>query len=89
MQPPINTNARTQMKPLDIDRRVAISLAVSRYLRSADRFNEASRDFTGSCKSLRKQLGSDQRFVVQVDFRHYLATSDRDGNFDIEHIQSL
>ena len=89
MQPPTNTSAQTQMKPLDIDRRVAISLAVSRYLRSADRFNEASRDFTGSCKSLRKQLGSDQRFVVQVDFRHYLATSDRDGNFDIEPIQSL
>ena len=74
---------------LDIERRVAISLAVGRYLRSADRFNEASREFTGACKSLRKQLGTSQRFVVQVDFKHYLVTSDRDGNFDIEHIQSL
>lgn len=74
---------------LDIERRVAISLAVGRYLRSADRFNEASREFTGACKSLRKQLGTGQRFVVQVDFKHYLLTSDRDGNFDIEHIQSL
>jgi hypothetical protein len=27
--------------------------------------------------------------VVQVDFKHYLVTSDRDGNFDLEHIQSL
>ena len=74
---------------LDIERRVAISLAVGRYLRSADRFNEASREFTGACKSLRKQLGTGQRFVVQVDFKHYLVTNDRDGNFDIEHIQSL
>ncbi len=74
---------------LDIERRVAISLAVGRYLRSADRFNEASREFTGACKSLRKQLGTGQRFVVQVDFKHYLVTSDRDGNFDVEHIQSL
>ena len=77
------------MTVLDIERRVALSLAVGRYLRSADRFNEASREFTGACKALRKQLGSEQRFVVQVDFKHYLVTSGRDGNFDVEAIQSL
>lgn len=77
------------MTTLDIERRVALSLAVGRYLRSADRFNDASRDFTGACKSLRKQLGADQRFLVQVDFKHYLVTSDRDGNFDVENVPSL
>ncbi len=77
------------MTGLDIERRVAISLAVGRYLRSADRFNDASKDFTGACRSLRKRLGADQRVVVQVDFKHYLVTSDRDGNFDIEPIASL
>ncbi|MDF1839972.1 MAG: hypothetical protein AAFV88_19415 [Planctomycetota bacterium] len=77
------------MSDLDIERRVAISLAVGRYLRSADRFNEASRDFTGACKSLRKQLGTNQRFVAQIDFKHYLVTSDRDVNFDIEAIPTL
>lgn len=77
------------MTGLDIERRVALSLAVGRYLRSADRFNDASRDFTGACRSLRKQLGADQRFVVQVDFKYYLVTSDRDGNFDVEPIASL
>ncbi|TWT71554.1 hypothetical protein Pan14r_38640 [Crateriforma conspicua] len=77
------------MTVMDIEKRVGLSLAVGRYLRSADRFNEASREFTGACKSLRRRLGSDQRFVVQVDFRHYLVTSDRDGNFDVEPIQSL
>jgi hypothetical protein len=74
---------------LDIERRVAISLAVGRYLRSADRFNQASREFTGACKSLRQQLGKEQRFVVQVDWKHYLVTSDRDGNFDVELIETL
>ena len=77
------------MSDLDIERRVALSLAVGRYLRSADRFNEASRDFTGACKSLRKQLGTNQRFVAQIDFKHYLVTSDRDGNFDVEAIPTL
>jgi predicted class III extradiol MEMO1 family dioxygenase len=77
------------MKQLDIERRVAISLAVGRYLRSAERFNEASREFTEACKSLRQQLGTEQRFVVQSDFKHYLVTSDRQGNFDVEQIQTL
>lgn len=77
------------MSDLDIERRVALSLAVGRYLRSADRFNQASRDFTGACKSLRKQLGTKQRFVAQIDFKHYLVTSDRDGNFDVEAIPTL
>jgi predicted class III extradiol MEMO1 family dioxygenase len=77
------------MSGLDIERRVSISLAVGRYLRAADRFQEVSREFTGACKTLRKQLGSDQRFVVQVDFKHYLVTSDSAGNFDVEAIQTL
>jgi hypothetical protein len=74
---------------LDIERRVAIALAVGRYLRSADRFNQASREFTAACKSLRQQLGNEHRFVVQVDWKHYLVTSDKDGNFDVEAIESL
>ncbi|KAA1258111.1 hypothetical protein LF1_06260 [Rubripirellula obstinata] len=77
------------MDGLDIEKRVGLSLAVGRYLRSAERFNESSREFTSACRSLRKRLGSEQRFVVQVDWKHYLVTSDRDGNFDVEQITSL
>ena len=74
---------------LDIERRVAISLSVGRYLQSSQRFNDASKEFTEACKTLRKELGSEQRFVVQNDFKHYLVTSDREGNFEVEQIQSL
>jgi len=77
------------MTGLDIERRVSISLAVGRYLRSSQRFNEASREFTDACKTLRKELGNEQRFVVQNDFKHFLVTSDREGNFEVEQIQSL
>ncbi len=77
------------MTSLDIERRVAISLAVGRYLRSSQRFNDASKEFTDACKTLRKELGSEQRFVVQNDFNHFLVTSDREGNFEVEQIQSL
>ena len=78
-----------KIETADIEQRVAISLAVGRYLRSSERFSEASKDFTGACQSLRKKLGINQRFVVQVDWKHYLVTSDLDGNFDVEPIQSL
>jgi hypothetical protein len=74
---------------LDIDRRVRLSIAVGRYVRSADRFNEASREFTEACDSLRKQLGPSQRFVAQADFKHYLVSSDRAGNLNVETIESL
>ncbi|TWT68595.1 hypothetical protein Pan14r_08420 [Crateriforma conspicua] len=53
---------------LDIDRRVRLSIAVGRYVRSANRFNEASREFTEACDSLRKQLGPGQRFVDLLAF---------------------
>lgn len=75
--------------PTDIESRVNLSLAVARYLRATNRFNEASRDFTTACKSLRKQLGSNKRFVVQIDWKHYLVTTDGDGNFDVEQIESI
>lgn len=77
------------MSGLDIERRVALSLAIGRYLRTAERFHQTSADFTGACQSLRKQLGNGQRFVVQVDFKHYLVTSDKEGNFDVEPVESL
>jgi len=77
------------MTTLDIERRVAMSLAVGRYLRSSEQFNEVSKEFTESCKTLRKELGLQQRFIVQNDFKHYLVTSDRNGNFDVEHIPSI
>jgi hypothetical protein len=76
-------------KPMDIEQRVSTHLSVSRYLRSSERFNEASKEFTAACKDLRGRVGTNNRFVVQVDFKHYLVTSDNAGNFDVEQIESL
>ena len=72
-----------------INDRVALSLAVGRYFRSAEAFNTASREFTAACKELRGKIGDRRRFVCQVDFKYYLVTTDGDGNFDVEPIESL
>lgn len=76
-------------KPLDIEKRVSTHLSVSRYLRSSERFNEASKEFTAACKDLRERLKDCDKFVVQIEFKHYLVTTDSGGNFDVEQIESL
>lgn len=72
-----------------IEEKVGMSLAIGRYVRAASRFNEASSDFTKSCKDLRSKLGTNKQFICNIDHKHYLVTSDIDGNFDVEEIESL
>ena len=77
------------MNSPDIETRVAISLAVGQYLRAIDHFDVASQALTRACSELRKKIDGAARFVLQVDYRHYLVTSDQEGNFDVEQIESL
>lgn len=74
---------------LDVETRINISIAVGSYLRAVDRFDIASQAMTKACSELREQLDGPTRFVVQAEYRHYLVTSDNDGNFEIEQIESL
>lgn len=69
--------------------RINISIAVGSYLRAIDRFDMASQALTKACSELREQLDGPARFVVQAEYRHYLVTSDNEGNFDVEQIESL
>ncbi len=74
---------------LDVGTRINISLAVGSYLRAIDSFDMASQALTKSCSELRHQLEGPSRFVVRVEYRHYLVTSDHEGNFEVEQIESL
>ena len=73
----------------DIETRVAISLAIGRYLRAADRFEAASKEFNDSCAALRNQMVEPSRFVAKVDFKHYLVTSDQERNFEVEELELI
>ena len=77
------------MSEMTIEDRVELTVAVGSYLRTSERFNEASKDFTEACKSLRQRLGEKQKFVVQINYKNYLVTSDSSGNFDVELIESI
>ena len=74
---------------LDINSRINVALAVGNYLQAIDQFDVASQALARSCSVLRKQLRGPARFVVQVEYRHYLITSDREGNFEVELVESL
>jgi hypothetical protein len=73
----------------DPETRVAISVAVSRYLQAAQRFESASREFTQACDALRTQLNEPSRFVAKVDFKHFLVTSDQERNFEVEELELI
>lgn len=72
---------------IDIDTRVAISLAIGRYLRAMAKFETATMEFNEACSMLRNRLSKPSRFVARVDSRHYLVTSDEDRNFEVEEIE--
>jgi len=77
------------MSKLDIEARVAISLAAGRYLRAAQRFEAANQDFTEACKSLRNALPKASRFVANIEHKHYLLTTDSEGNFNVEELDTI
>ena len=74
---------------MDIEQRVTASLALQRYLRSVERFEAASKEFNESCQTIRQALPRDSRFVANISHQHYLVTSDREGNFEVEQIATV
>jgi hypothetical protein len=74
---------------MDIEQRVAVSLALQRYLRAAERFEAASREFNESCERIRQTLPRQCRFVANVSHLLYLVTSDHEGNFEVEQVDSV
>lgn len=73
----------------EIQNRINLGLAVRSYLRAVERFEAASAAFNQSCVDVRKSLGANKKFVANVDYKHYLISSDDQGNFEVEQIESL
>jgi len=77
------------MSSPDIETRIAISLTVARYLRAFNRFETASKEFNEACSGLRNQLAEPSRFVTKIDYKHYLVTSDKECNFEVEELELI
>jgi hypothetical protein len=71
------------LEKIDIERRVQLSLAIGRYLRSVKNFEHASVHFSEACQSLRQKLNEGERFIAKIDFDYYLVEMGSDGNFDV------
>jgi hypothetical protein len=74
---------------MDIDKRVAISLSLQRYLRAVDRFEKASNEFNQACCDFRAQLANPSRFIAQFSYQNYLVTCDSEGNFEVEELELI
>jgi hypothetical protein len=74
---------------MNIDQRVTVSLALQRYLRAVERFEAASNEFNESCQTIRQALPRESRFVANISHQHYLVTSDNEGNFEVESVDTV
>lgn len=72
-----------------IAERVELTLAVGRYMRSAERFESASQEYNEACTALRSKLEKPDRFITKIDGLHYLVTCDDAKNFDIEVVAAI
>jgi hypothetical protein len=78
------------MSQLSIEKQVQIAIAIGRYVRAADGFVAACKEHTQAQKELSELMGADSRMVAKVDYRHYLAETDADGElFDVTEIEVL
>jgi hypothetical protein len=82
-------NTTEKLSDDSIESRANVSLAVRRYVRSAERFKQASADFNKACQDLRGQLVRSLRFASRIEGYLYLVICDEDGNFDVEKIDEL
>ncbi len=73
----------------NVESRVSLALAVREYLRQSDRHDAALKGFEGACDNLRSHIDRNARYVVQIDYRHWLLEVDESGNFELEEIELL
>lgn len=74
---------------IDIDTRVNISLVLQRYLRAMEQFEKASTEFNETCQVVRQTLPTECRLIANINHQHYLVTSDKAGDFQVEQIDAV
>lgn len=71
-----------------IEERIATTLKISAYIRAAEKFEQASKDFAEACAEIRNNL-QPSRFVTKVDYKSYLVTIEENKDFKVEPIEML
>jgi hypothetical protein len=77
------------MNASTIDQQVSLSVAVRRYLQASERYHRAAREFQEACEGVRERAALQARYVIEVDFRHWLLETDDQGNFEMDEIEHL
>ena len=74
---------------LTIDQRVGASLALQRYIRAVERFEAATDEMNEACHAVRLNVPNDSQFVANIQHQMYLVSTDNEGNFDVQKVDSL
>ena len=73
----------------NIDKRVSLALAVRRYQRACEGYEQATAEFEDACQTVRAHFQKNARYVICIDYRHWLIETDSKGDFVIEEIEVL
>ena len=71
----------------EIRSQLRISSAVRQYLNAVEKFELVSKELENSCKAVRESIKPDAKLVLRSGYKHYLVTSDEEGNFYVESIE--
>ena len=74
---------------LDIDTRVNITMALSRYLRTQEEFREASIAFNAASADVKAVLPKGLRFITSIHGIYYVIDTYENGDFEIDEIENV
>jgi len=74
---------------LDMDTRVDITMAISRWLRAKEDFRVAGAAFNETIAKLQAILPANTRYVASNYGTYYLVETRSDGDFDITEVESI
>jgi len=72
-----------------LEERVNISLAISRYLRALERFDQSTKEFNEACQNARAIMPKNAKFLVKDSWKHYLVTTYEDQSFNADQIEVI
>lgn len=82
-------NTPIDLSKMTVDDRVKLSLAVSAYVRAAEKFEQASNDFNEACQKIRKIAPREAKFITAVSYSDYLVETKANGDFEINPITKI
>lgn len=69
--------------------RADLAMKVGNYIRARTEFEQASNSYQNACTNLRESKYKPENVVVRYSYNYHLLSFDKDGNFEVNEIESI